>query len=261
MQLQQSSADLRTRGIGLAAISYDAPATLKAFAEQRGITFPLLSDAGSATIRKYNLLNAEATGPEAGIPYPGTLVLDRRGVVISRSFEQSFQERASASSLLARADAPTGKGAALQAETKHLTISATASDRVVAPGTRFSLLVDVTPKPGMHVYAPGQTTYIPIALALEPDDAFRAHAPAFPEAETYLFEPLNEMQRVFSRPFRIVQDLTVAPTRALRARAGEAGASISIRGTLRYQACDDTICYLPATIPLTWTIPLRPLTH
>ncbi len=36
----------------MAAISYDAPAILEAFSRQRAITFPLLSDAGSATIKR-----------------------------------------------------------------------------------------------------------------------------------------------------------------------------------------------------------------
>ena len=37
-------------GIELAAISYDSPEILAAFAEERGIFFPLLSDPGSRTI-------------------------------------------------------------------------------------------------------------------------------------------------------------------------------------------------------------------
>jgi thioredoxin-dependent peroxiredoxin len=62
VQLQQTVKDLEERGIGLAAISYDPPATLKAFADQHGITFPLLSDTGSETIKRYDLLNTAATG-------------------------------------------------------------------------------------------------------------------------------------------------------------------------------------------------------
>jgi hypothetical protein len=257
VQLQQSVPDLQKRGLGLAAISYDPPATLKAFADQRGITFPLLSDAGSATIKQYSLLNAEAAGRFAGIPYPGTFVVDARGVVVTRSFEEAYQERASAASLLARGAAPGTGVAGQKADTRHLTLTASVSDPVVAPGTRFSLVIDVTPKPKMHVYSPEQTTYIPIALTLEPNEALKVHAPSFPKAETYVFEPLKETQLVFSRPFRIVQDVTVPFTPALRTRALQAGATLTITGTLRYQACDDTVCYLPATVPLTWKIPLR----
>jgi len=35
--------------------------------------------------------------------------------------------------------------------------------------------------------------------------------------------------------------------------------SLTLTGTLEYQACDDSICYNPASIPLTWTLALRPL--
>ena len=79
MQLQRGYPDLQKKGIGLAAISYDPPATLKAFAAARGITFPLLSDSGSATIKAYGLLNEQATGKTAGIPHPGTFMLDHAG--------------------------------------------------------------------------------------------------------------------------------------------------------------------------------------
>ena len=41
----------------MAAISYDPVETLAAFSRQRGITFPLLSDAGSETIKRYGILN------------------------------------------------------------------------------------------------------------------------------------------------------------------------------------------------------------
>ena len=35
-----------------------------------------------------------------------------------------------------------------------------------AAGGKLALFVDVTPKPGIHVYAPGSKDYIPIALKL-----------------------------------------------------------------------------------------------
>lgn len=252
--MQDSAADLEKRGIGVAAISYDSPATLKAFAAARGITFPLLSDAGSATIKRYNLLNTEAAGRTAGIPYPGTFVVDARGVVTSRSFEAAYQERASAPALL-------GAGAdAAKTETAHLVVTTAASDPRAAPGTRIALFVGIAPKPKMHVYAPGQPDVIPVSLTLEPGE-FKAHPPVFPKAEKYFFKPLNETQLVYSKPFRIVQHVTIALTPAVRARAGAADASITVTGTLQYQACDDAICYMPVRVPLTWRVGLRDLSR
>ena len=81
MQLQQSAGDLQKRGIGLAAISYYSPSTLKAFATARGITFPPLSDEGSAVIKRFGILNMEATGKTLGIRNPATFVVDATGIV------------------------------------------------------------------------------------------------------------------------------------------------------------------------------------
>jgi hypothetical protein len=257
VQLQDSLPDLQKRGLGLAAISYDSTETLKAFAERRGITFPLLSDAGSATIKSYGLLNIEATGRMAGIPHPGTFIIDARGTVVSRSFEAQYQERATAGNLTARAGA--GPRDSRQIETPHLTITTGASDGSVAPGSRFSLVIDIAPKPRMHVYAPQQTDYIPISLTLESDDAIKPHPPTFPAPERFFFKPLKETQLVYSRRFRIVQDLTVALTPAVRERAKAEDAALKINGVLRYQACDDMICYVPKDVPVSWVVRLKGL--
>src|SRR5882672_4521735 len=55
LDLQAQYATLQKDGLGLVGISYDSQEILAAFSEQHGITFPLLSDVGSATI------NATAT--------------------------------------------------------------------------------------------------------------------------------------------------------------------------------------------------------
>jgi Disulphide bond corrector protein DsbC len=147
-------------------------------------------------------------------------------------------------------------GAAARADTPHLTLTTSANKSTVVPGAKLSLWVDVVPKPKMHVYTPEQTDYIPISITLEPDDAFKASPAVFPKGEKYFFAPLNETQIVLSKPFRIVQDITVSPAATFRERAA-AGATLTIRGTLRYQACDDKVCYVPRSVPLKWTVDLK----
>ena len=147
---------------------------------------------------------------------------------------------------------------ARKSETPHLVLTVSPPDGTAIPGTRTSLWLDVGPKPKMHVYAPEQKDLIPISLTLEADESFKAHPPKFPKAEKYFFEPLNETQLVYSRQFRIVQDVTIAATPAMRERARDAGATLTISGTLRYQACDDKVCYMPESLPVSWTVPLAP---
>jgi hypothetical protein len=244
-------------GLGLAAISYDSVETLKGFADKHGITFPLLSDAGSKTIAAWGLLNREATGRTAGIPHPGTFVIAPSGQVSSRAFEQPYQERRSATSLLAQL-AGTAPGTATVLRGGQATFELRASDAVAAVGHRVTLTARVTPGPRMHVYAPGQKGYIPIALTLDANPAFQVHPLRFPASTTYHYKPLNETVQVYSAPFVLVQDITIALTADVRARASR-GEVLTVTGTIEYQACDDAVCYRPEAIPVAWKLTLSPI--
>lgn len=161
---------------------------------------------------------------------------------------QSFFAAVVCAAVAAGAQAPGADAPKLPvSETAHLTI-ATSSSGPAAAGKRVSLQADVTPKPKMHVYAPGQDGYIAITLTLDPNPAFTAAKAKYPAGEKILMKVLNETQLVYEKPFRITQDVTLAK--------GVSG-PLTIKGTLRYQACDEQICYLPASVPVQWT--LRPL--
>jgi hypothetical protein len=60
------------------------------------------------------------------------------------------------------------------------------------------------------------------------------------------------------KPFRIVQDVEIDPS-PQAAAALATRAELSIAGSLDYQACDDTVCFTPQSVPLAWTIGLRAL--
>jgi AhpC/TSA family/Thiol:disulfide interchange protein DsbD, N-terminal len=259
VELQGRLETLKREGLGMVAVSYDPVPVLTEFAARRNITFPLLSDTGSAVIRRYGLLNTTVatTSPQYGIPFPGTFIVNARGVVTSRHFETAYQERDTITSVLvrlgARMDIPGTKLSA-----PNITLTTYATDSVAAPGTHFSLVVDVVPGPRVHVYAPGVVGYRPIELAVQPQAGLVVRAPQFPKAEDYFFKPLNEHVAVYQTRFRIVQDLAVDPS-APSAAALKDRTEMAIAGTLHYQACDDKVCFTPQAVPLTWTIGLRPL--
>jgi peroxiredoxin len=79
--------------VQLVGISYDSVDILATFSKTNNITYPLLSDAGSKTIIAYDLLNKEAKGKQAGIPYPGTMVVDQQGVIRAKLFLEGFKDR------------------------------------------------------------------------------------------------------------------------------------------------------------------------
>lgn len=129
----------------------------------------------------------------------------------------------------------------------RLSVATSASADAAKIGGRLSLFVDIAPNPGIHVYAPGAKNYQAIALEIEPAPGVTVGRAVYPKAETMFFEPLNERVPVFQQPFRIAQPVTVS-------RAPKNGKTITVNGTLAYQACDDKVCYPPASVPVSWTL-------
>jgi DsbC/DsbD-like thiol-disulfide interchange protein len=135
------------------------------------------------------------------------------------------------------------------AATRHLTLTTSVAPAAASAGQRITLNVDITLKPKMHVYAPDQPKdqdYMPIQLTVPAADGYRVEKPIFPLSEKFFFAPLKETQHVYRKPFRIAQPIVL--TRAV----GET--PLVITGTVRYQACDDAICYVPQTVAVTWNI-------
>jgi hypothetical protein len=230
------------------------------FSRRRAITFPLLSDEGSATIKAYGLLNttvAPTNQLQYGIPFPGMFFLDRNAIVTSRVFETAYQERDTISSVMIRLGKKL-ETTATKVSAPHLDLITFTTDPVVAPGTHFSLVLDATPARRVHVYAPGVTGYKAIALTIVPQPGLVARAARFPKPTDYFFKPLNEHVNVFDQPFRIIQDVMIDASRDSEAVLKER-TSLTIEATLDYQACDDKICFNPQSVPVSWTLGLKPL--
>lgn len=259
MELQSRYADITRQGLGLIAISYDNADTHKRFSASRNITFPIIADQGSVIIRQYGLLN-QAVDPKSttfGIPHPGTFIVDRKGVVVSRFFEDAYQERYTTATILNSLGAAVA-GGAVKADTAHLTLTASISDTIAAPGERLSIAIDVSPKRGMHLYAPGKHTYRVAQVTIDPQPWLRTHDTIYPASEIYHFKPLDERVEVFMKRFRLRRDLTLLATPAVQKQLA-AMTSVTITGALDYQACDDKLCYNPARVPFSFTVDLKGL--
>jgi hypothetical protein len=256
--LEQNRARIGAQGLGLAAISYDSVAILKAFADREHIGFELLSDPESRVIRSYGILNdtVQKDTPSFGIPYPGTYILDASGVVIAKYFEDDFRVRDTAASILLRQfglePAPRET-----VQAKHLQIAASGGDMPLRPNQRVSLAVDVRLPDRMHVYSPGVTGYIPISLALRPSAAFQSDPVSYPAAKTMRLEAIHETVPVYKGSFRVVETITLVGSPQIDSLL-DSDRNLTIEGDLRYQACDDRECYVPETVPLKWTLHVLP---
>ena len=142
--------------------------------------------------------------------------------------------------LLAQISAPAPKPG-------HALVTAAPLEVDGAAGKKLALFVDVAPKPGVHVYAPGAKDYIAVSLKVNAQPELTVGKVAFPKSEEMFFEALNERVPVFQKPFRITQDVTLG-------RSVKAGSTVTVSGTLNYQACDDKLCYPPESAPVSWTV-------
>jgi hypothetical protein len=133
-------------------------------------------------------------------------------------------------------------------ESKHATITATPAGVSVAPGAKIALFVDVTPNTNIHVYAPGSKDYIAITVKPEPQAQVKFGKVTYPKAETMTFA--DEKVPVFQKPFRLTQDATLD-------KGAKSGSTVTIAGTVHFQACDDRVCYPPESVPINWTVAVK----
>lgn len=174
---------------------------------------------------------------------PGWVVLDGKRTVVAK-FDASYTSAAILIHQFGWTPPDTR-----EIEGKQLTATIGASNSTVAPGERITLVIDIDLQPGMHVYAPGVEGYVPIDWKMEDAKAAEAHAPVFPHAEKLYLRAIDETVPAYRSHFRLIRDITIA--------AGASG-PLNIDGSLRYQACDDRLCYIPQKLRLHWMFDSRP---
>ncbi len=258
MQLQNAKHRFDAKGIRLAAISYDSPEILKDFADRLHIDFPLLSDPKSEIIARFGVLNTEATGMTKGMALPGYFYIDAGGIIREKYFESKYSERYTPNNVMVKLFPELGEGVSQKVEAPHLGLELIQSDQVAAPGSRVSLSAQVTLPKDVHVYAPGVKGYIPIQLEIVSSPEIEVLPVAYPRSHELYLPAIKEKVPVFEGKFRIAYDVKISGGAAMMKSVGEKGTTITVTGRLSYQACDKKICYIPATIPVSWQIEVKP---
>ncbi len=254
MQLERKRQSFEAEGVNLAAISYDSVEILSSFAKRAGIGFPLLSDPDSAIIRAFGVLNEEVPEDHAfyGIPHPVELLLGPDGEVREKFHEESYRDRFTAGRVLVRQLGSESGSARTVARTSHLKVTTWASDAVVRGGNRFALVADVELNPKMHVYSPEVSGYIPIEWSMDAATGVQHYEVEYPPSQTLHLPAIDESVPVYENSFRLVRDVMIGQAREIGSLLDDG--RLVLRGSLRYQACDDRMCYLPTTVPLEWTV-------
>ena len=139
---------------------------------------------------------------------------------------------------------PRGPG---RAEVEPLQASA-----AVAANSELRAALRVSLPDGLHVNsnAPRDPSLIPIRLTVEPPAGVQVVEVVYPQPTDLRQRGAAQPLSVFEREFIIGVRLTVA--------ADVTPGSITIPARLRYQACDEAMCYIPATAVTGWSIDVKP---
>ncbi|MGA7930467.1 MAG: protein-disulfide reductase DsbD domain-containing protein [Candidatus Sulfotelmatobacter sp.] len=140
----------------------------------------------------------------------------------------------------------------------HIKLTLFQSDEVVAPGSRFTVTAEVALPADTHVYAPGVKGYKPIQLMMEASPDLRLLPLRCPDAKVLFLPAINESVPVYEGSFRLLQDVVVSVDRTFISSITQAK-TLTLKGTLFYQACDSEKCYLPQKSDVSWDVRVIPL--
>src|SRR5258708_25625541 len=80
----------------------------------------------------------------------------------------------------------------------------------------------------------------------------------YPNAKVLFLPAINESVPVYEGNFRLRQDVLVSADRTFISSVTQAR-TITLKGTLFYQACDTEKCYLPRKSDVSWDVRVIPL--
>ena len=240
---------MKKAGLAVAAISYDSRDTLKRFSDAHQIAYPLLSDHGSAVIRKFGILNPNI--PEGnmfhGIPFPGDYVLAPDGTVTDKHFIPDYQTRPTASEILLTDFNVVGDSASVSIVADDVRARISLSSAVTAQSLELGVNVELTIAPGWHIYGePLPEGYVATNVKFTSEFVSDQHL-TFPPPRPVEFKMLGETLPVYENTVRAKG--TIAINR--RAKPGD----YKLTGVLKFQECSDRECKIPQQAP--FEIPLH----
>jgi thiol:disulfide interchange protein len=141
-----------------------------------------------------------------------------------------------------------GAAAAQDGPPPRAQLTAIVEHEAVAPGAPLRVAVKVSLPEGLHANAhkPRDPKLIPVVLTINAPAGVTVEEIVYPEPTDLRQENAPQPLSVYEREFVIGAALRVA-------RDAPAGA-LEIPLRLRYQACNEKLCYLPTTVQSSWTV-------
>lgn len=242
---------LEKEGVRLAAVSYDAVETLRAFAEKYKIGFPLLSDRDSAVIRAFRIFNSNMA-PDVrayGVPHPVEYLVGPDGVVVRKYFVPNYQHRVTGAEVALREFGATDADArTVRVHSGAVTIEIGLASATAFAGQELGFFAKFAIEPGWHTYGtPLPEGYTATLVAFD-DPKVIGQSFELPAATPTKTASLGEIVPLYGGSFEGRGSLLLKFPLA----AGET----TLAGEVRFQQCSDTVCEAPERMRFELTVTL-----
>ena len=134
-------------------------------------------------------------------------------------------------------------------------LTPTVEQQAIQPGQTVTLVLGVELPENIHVQSddPRDPFVIPTLLTFTLPEGVTMEEITYPESMDFLVagqeEPLAVFEHEFTIAVRLALDADVSP------------GDIVVPGSFLYQACDDRVCFAPATAAVEWRIHVEPAEH
>ena len=244
---------LEKNGVHITAISYDSQEILAAFAQKHSIGFPLLSDKGSETIRKFGIFNSNIA-PDLrafGVPHPVEYLVHRDGIVVKKYFVPNYLHRVTGSAVALREFGTTESDAPLATlRSGALAVQIGLASAKAFAGQEIGFFAQFDLQPGWHIYGtPVPAGYTSTSITFEGPEVGRQML-ELPAAEMLDILALGESLPVYDGSFRSIGTLLLKhPLPEGR---------LVLQGHLAFQLCSETVCEPPESISFDLALMLEP---
>lgn len=244
---------LEQNGVRIAAVSYDAPEILAAFAQQYAIGFPLLSDRGSEIIRRFGIFNFNMA-PDLrayGVPHPVEYLVGRDGTVVDKYFVPNYQHRVTGSAVALRQFRTVDREApVVTLESGALAVRIGFPSAKAFAGQEVAFFADFSLRPGWHIYgAPLPEGYTTASITFDSPNV-ASQKLGLPAAEMLHIPILREMLPVYTGSFPCLGTLLL--------KHPLPDGKLVLPGRLGFQMCSDSVCEPPQVLPFELALTLQP---
>lgn len=245
----------REAGVRLYALSYDEPDALADYEAAHDVTFTMLSDPDSAVIESFGILNTlipPDDHPWYGIPFPGAFIVDGDGTITAKFFEHNFAVRPGPEQLLAAALGREFELPAAAGPVEEVSVEVVVEGDRLPMGVIRHVVATFRLPDGQHLYGPPVPEGL-VAATIELDDieGVLAYELSAPPTTPLTLSGSGQTLQVYEGD--VVLRLPVAQNARAMVK-GDDGRYVTISGQVRWQACNDVECLLPASLPFSFRV-------